>query len=423
MLKQTRIVKVVSKARFWASSFLLGMLILEFQGTRRAVAEELAETRDSLSGEVFGLEQLNSSGIRPYGLLLGGFVANLEGGNRTGSVGEGLLDFGVDIDFEEMGGWSGASLHLGAFAIFGDDPSEHLVGDFNAVSNIAAFNTVRLFQAWLQKEWRDGAIAMRIGQIAADDDFMVSENAGLFLNSAFGPLPTESGNIGAPIFPLGSPGLWGSVRITENTYFQIGVYSGDAGQEEINDHGLEFGLGGDRGYVIFLEGGTEVEIRGLPGVYKVGGFYHTGDFEDFGSGRTGSGNSSLYFAADQALFSESDADQGLGSFLRFGYSPSEERNTVRLYSDFGLTYGGLLPGRNSDVLGIAFSITRFGDDFLETVSGVGRPPAKTERILELTYQIPISPNITLQPDLQLILDPLEGQSDAVVFGLRVEAAF
>ncbi len=96
---------------------------------------------------------------------------------------------------------------------------------------------------------------------------------------------------------------------------------------------------------------------------------------------------------------------------------------MRLYSDFGLTYGGLLPGRNSDVLGIAFSITRFGDDFLETVSGVGRPPAKTERILELTYQIPISPNITLQPDLQLILDPLEGQSDAVVFGLRVEAAF
>ena len=203
MLKQTRIVKVVSKARFWASSFLLGMLILEFQGTRRAVAEELAETRDSLSGEVFGLEQLNSSGIRPYGLLLGGFVANLEGGNRTGSVGEGLLDFGVDIDFEEMGGWSGASLHLGAFAIFGDDPSEHLVGDFNAVSNIAAFNTVRLFQAWLQKEWRDGAIAMRIGQIAADDDFMVSENAGLFLNSAFWPIAYRIRQYRRPHFPTG----------------------------------------------------------------------------------------------------------------------------------------------------------------------------------------------------------------------------
>ena len=158
------------------------------------------------------------------------------------------------------------------------------MGDFNALSNIAAFNTVRLFQAWLQKEWRDGAIAMRIGQIGADDDFMVSENAGLFVNSAFGPLPTESANIGAPIFPLGAPGLWGSFRITENANFQFGIYSGDAGEEEVNDDGLKFGLGGGRGYVLFLEAGSEIEINGMPGVYKIGGFYHTGDFENFGSG-------------------------------------------------------------------------------------------------------------------------------------------
>ena len=423
MLQKIRTVKGVSKARVSAGRLLLGSLFLATQCRADAGAEEFGRTHDSLLAEPIGLDRLHSIGIRPYSVSIGEFVANIEGGNRTGSVWQGLIDFGVDIEFDESTNWRGTSLHLGAFAIFGDDPSEHLVGDFNALSNIAAFNTVRLFQAWLQKEWRDGAIAMRIGQIGADDDFMVSENAGLFVNSAFGPLPTESANIGAPIFPLGAPGLWGSFRITENANFQFGIYSGDAGEEEVNDDGLEFGLGGDRGYVLFLEAGSEIEINGMPGVYKIGGFYHTGDFENFGSGLMVEGNSSLYFVGDQALFSESDPNQGLGSFFRIGFSPREERNTVKFYSDFGFTYSGLLPGRNSDLFGIAFSITRFGDEFLDSISGASGPAGKTERILEITYQIPVSPWMTLQPDLQVIFDPLDGESDAVAIGLRFQAAF
>ena len=423
MLPPIRLINFLSEAGITTKWSLLGILFLAYPGTCPAGTEKLVDTRETVFCEAIGLKRFHASGIRPYGVLTAELVANLEGGNETGSVGLGLFDFGVDLDLEEMGGWSGADMHFGAFAIFGDDPTEDLVGDFNVLSNIAAFNTVRLFQAWLQQEWRDGAIAIRFGQIALDDDFMVSEGASLFLNSAFGVLPTESGNTGAPIFPLGAPGIWGKVSTTDSGYFQFGVYSGDAGDEEINDDGLEFGLGGDRGYVIFLEGGAEVEIHGLPGVYKFGGFYHTADFEDLGTGLTVDGNSSLYFSADQTLFTESDPDQGLGSFFRIGYSLGEERNTVRFHSDFGLTYSGIFPGRDSDILGIAFSVTRFGADFLASVANASGPSAKTERILEVTYQIPITPCITLQPDLQVIFDPLEGESDAVVVGLRVEAAF
>ena len=371
---------------------------------------------------VLGDDQRRRSALRPYGVLTGEFVANLGGGIRTGSVWEGLFDFGIDITLSGPMSESVAMIHLGALAISGNPPAENLVGSFNAASNIAAFDTLRLFQAWWQKEWREGALAIRIGQLTLDDHFMVSERAALFVNSVFGPLPTESGNLDAPIFPMGAPGIWGSIGKAERSQFRFGIYSGDAGEEAINDHGLEFGLGGSRGYAVFLEAGFEREIGGMPGRYKIGGFYHTGDFEDFDSGARITGNSSFYFVGDQALFSELDSNQGLSSFLRFGFAPRRERNRVTSYCDIGLTYWGLLPNRDSDLLGLAYSSTQFGDAFLRSAAATGRR-AKAERVLEVTYEAALNPWITLQPDLQVILDPHDGPNDVLLVGMRVKAVY
>ena len=367
-------------------------------------------------------DQTRSGRVHPYGLLTGEFVVNSGGGIRTGSIWEGVFDFGVDIESNWAMAESGASIHIGALGIFGNAPSEKLVGSFNAVSNVEAFSTLRLFRAWVQKEWRDGALAIRIGQLTLDDHFMVSENAALFMNSAFGPMPTESGNLDAPIFPSGALGLWSSIGNAERSYLQFGIYSGDAGEEAINDHGLDFGLGGSRGYVVLLEAGFEREIGGMPGRYKIGGLYHTGDFEDFGSGAMVEGNSSFYFTGDQALFSESDSTQGLSSFLRIGFTPHGERNRVTFYSDFGLTYRGFLPNRDSDLLGIAYSTTRFGDAFLGSAVATGRR-AKAEQVVEVTCGVAFNPWLTLQPDLQVILDPHDGPNDALLVGMRVKAAY
>lgn len=417
-----------------AGILVLGVLSLAVQCAAHGSADDLGgwhETESIGSNLLFTAErteprvsnrdQIGRGRVRPYGVLTGELVANTGGGIRTGSVWEGLFDFGVDIEFKRTMAESGTSLHVGALGIFGDAPSEKLVGSFNAVSNIAAFNTLRMFQAWVQKEWRDGALAIRVGQIALDDHFMVSENAALFMNSAFGPMPTESGNLDAPIFPLGAPGLWGSIGNVEKGYLQFGIYSGDAGEEAINDRGLEFGLGGSRGYAIALEAGFGREIGGMPGRYKVGGFYHTGDFGDFPSGTTVEGNSSLYFGADQALSSETDPTQGLSSFLRIG-TPRGKRNRVAFYSDFGLTYRGFLPNRDSDLLGIAYSTTRFGDAFLGSAVASGLRP-KAERVIELTCKIALNSRLTWQPDLQVILDPFEGSNDAFLVGMRIEAVY
>lgn len=57
-------------------------------------------------------------------------------------------------------------------------------------------------------------------------------------------------------------------------------------------------------------------------------------------------------------------------------------------------------------------------------SRLGRlPVTHQEVIIELTYQAPISQFLTLQPDLQLVLDANQSRRDAVVLGLRLQAKF
>lgn len=86
MLQKIRTVKGVSKARVSAGRLLLGSLFLATQCRADAGAEEFGRTHDSLLAEPIGLDRLHSIGIRPYSVSIGEFVANIEGGNRTGSV-------------------------------------------------------------------------------------------------------------------------------------------------------------------------------------------------------------------------------------------------------------------------------------------------------------------------------------------------
>ena len=87
------------------------------------------------------------------------------------------------------------------------------------------------------------------------------------------------------------------------------------------------------------------------------------------------------------------------------------RNLIGLEVDAGLTYKGLLPGRELDLTGIAASYGRIGsaarglagDTTLFT--GVAQPVRDYETVLEVTYLAQIAPWWVLQPDLQLIFHP------------------
>ena len=160
-----------------------------------------------------------------------------------------------------------------------------------------------------------------------------------------------------------------------------------------------------------------------------------------GIAATHSGNFGLYLVLDKMLWRQPDtATQGLAAFFRVG-NASPNRNLISLEVDAGLTYKGLFPGRELDLLGVAASYGRIGNaarrlDRNEVrFTGTGGTIRDYETVLEITYEARISPWWTLQPDFQLIAHPgghvappLAASSarpipNALVVGLRSSITF
>ncbi len=397
--------------------FVLSLLLTHgLRAEERLLLEGASHDTTSFqtTGDWLGRQLDNrETGVQPFFGYTGEFFSVLDGGNETGTSWQGLADFGADFYLETLLGIRGALVHIHGQSIHGDDPSE-FAGDINALSNIVGFNTSRLFQMWYEQEFGEGSISFRFGLIDLDDDFMIADSAGLFLNSGFGPLPTQSLNNAASIWPIGALGALLYTEPSENTYFQMGVYDGNIGDEEINDDGLHVKLGGVEGFIYMFEAGIISNILGRDGTYKVGGFYHSGEeFKDYNTGELVNGNTSIYLAINQEI---TDA---FTSWWRLGYSPDEEKNVVSLYTDFGINWMGPFGQRSEDILGIGFLHTDFGSDYVGANPGVSR----TESVLELTYQGVITPWFSIQPDLQIIFNPHEGRENAFVFGVRSQIVF
>jgi porin len=221
---------------------------------------------------------------------------------------------------------------------------------------------------------------------------------------------------------------------------RAGIFAGNAGdQGRNNQHGMRFRLGSDEGALIMAEAdyktNTGENAAGLPGTFKLGGFYHTAKFEDFETGKSHRGDYGFYAVADQAVYREpcrccakdptdggDKNEQGLNVFARVGGAP-EDRNIVSNYVEGGLNYKGLLPGRDDDVCGVACSFTRISDEFQS--DDAGHAQAHHETVLEFTYQAVLTPWLSVQPDVQYIFNPgaVQKQDDALVAGVRLNLTF
>src|SRR5262249_46168293 len=97
---------------------------------------------------------------------------NAHGGLRTGSRYLANLDLQLEIDGESA--WGRRGLEVFAYALYnnGHSVSADLVGDAQAISNIEAVETVRLYELW--GEWSFGADAshsLRFGLYDLNSEF------------------------------------------------------------------------------------------------------------------------------------------------------------------------------------------------------------------------------------------------------------
>lgn len=92
--------------------------------------------------------QLLDKGIDIYGSYAVEVWGNTAGCVKRGAVYTGLLDFGVEVNAEKLLGIPGLTFYNSWLWLSGRDASEDLAGNLLTISNIAGFNTFRLFELW-----------------------------------------------------------------------------------------------------------------------------------------------------------------------------------------------------------------------------------------------------------------------------------
>ncbi|MFN8627238.1 MAG: carbohydrate porin [Candidatus Binatia bacterium] len=242
--------------------------------------------RQNLTGNWNGIRPvLSAHGFEPYLTYTGLTWSNLAGGVDTSTVFDGFLNFGADADLGKAGAWNGLGFHADFHWWHGRLPTQVLIGGTPALalSGWEASHTLRVYNLYLRQSFGEDRWVIKVGQIAADTDFMVSRYGGIFLNGAFGDLPSQNLNIAAPVYPLAAPGFIALVEPLARLTGRFGAYTGDPGEDETSNHGFDWKLGNNAGYTFFSELATTAAVASRPGTYTLGGIYETGGVDQFGT--------------------------------------------------------------------------------------------------------------------------------------------
>ncbi|HEV8016317.1 MAG TPA: carbohydrate porin [Stellaceae bacterium] len=406
---------------------------------------------------------LDQSGIKAFAVETAETLGNPSGGVRTGAIFEGRLQAGVCVSLGKTPlGWSNSYIYADAFQIHGRGLSGNDLHNLFTVSNIEASRATRLHDLYFEQGWFGDTASVRIGQLAADDEFITSEYGNKFVNAMFGWPGLPSNDLpggGGPIYPLSTPGL--RVRYGQNGdgwAVLAAVFNGNPAGPQTSGNmnpvpqlrdpdGLAFNFNSDVFAIAEAQYGP-----GQPTTYKLGAWYHSGKFADqrFDTGglslasplssgipRTDVNDYSLYAVVDQTI--SGDGDSGVAGFLRAMGAPAD-RNLVSFYVDGGLNvFAPFAQKGDVAALGFAFghvsSAVQSLDRDFATLAGTPRPVQDYEAAVELTYQRTVAAGLQLQPDFQYVIhpgghaqDPTDPTgrtaiNDAVVLGLRATVTF
>ncbi len=325
-----------------------------------------APSRGNLLGDMFGLRTM----LGNYGISLGlqntvEVFGNATGGIKRGASGNGLAMLSVGLDTQKAFGWEGGTFNVSVLGIYGSNFSQGYLSTLQTSSGIAAAPTVRLWELWYQQELLGGRADVKFGQQSIDQEFMVSQGSGLFINTMMGwpMIPSADLYAGGPAYPLSSLGVRLRGRPTGNLTLLGGVFQDNPPGGPFDDDsqlrgstrwGGNFNLRtgaliiGEMQYAINQPAEGELDTagthRGLAGTYKLGAWFDTAKFPDqrFDDGGlsladpASSGNPKMhwhnygiYGVMDQTIWQpDPEEPRAIGIFARPMIAPAD-RNLVR----------------------------------------------------------------------------------------------
>jgi porin len=398
-------------------------------------------------------KSLADAGFAVGGFYLGETFANT-GGIDQGATYDGVLWTYLLGDLHKVGLWKGLCFYTDAYQIHGRSITADDVGSLARVSNYQALPSTRLSELWLEQHMFNDHLTVRVGQLTADTEFLLSSGGSHFLDSTWGwaTLPSFDLPGAGPSFPLATPGVRVALKPNDKWSLMLGVYNGDpAGAhctvdpEVCDDNGLDFRF--DSPPLLMAEGSYKYNQDGrLPGTIKVGGWnqfgtFHAQPFTSAAPTIAMTFNSvpieddwAIYAIIDQLVWPApgSEDKKGVGVFGRVIGAPTE-LNLVDFYADGGVTFTGMIPHRSEDTLGIGFAYTGISNDGHGFDVGPGLPRTRSqEALVEICYTAQLRTGWTFQPDFQYIWQPSGGAPEpssrgtvpnAAVWGLRTTINF
>ena len=366
-----------------------------------------------------------------------------KGGNSPGSsFFDGLLTTYADIDLEKLLGWKGGAIHANSFYLHGIGPSPS-ARDIFAVSNIEGVETLRLDELWFEQSLLEDKLKVRIGSLAVDSEFFISDSSALFINGTFGWPAATAANMaaGGPGYPLASLGVRVRYAPTDNLTVLAAVLNGSpadpfaADPQKNNPHGTSFRLQDPP--LLMVEGQYKYDVDGLPGTAKLGGWQQFNHYAPvFLNPDILETDRGLYGIIDQQIWKGGD-DKAVSIFARVAGSP-EAQSLIDAYVDTGIVFTGFVPNRTKDSFGAAFAYGNVSNDLRKAQAIPTNPNASDVisdycSVLEVNYIARISPGFSIVPDFQYIwnpggrissdADPAKPVPDAAILGVRTNISY
>lgn len=346
-------------------------------------------------------------------------TAVLDGGINQRSDWRELFVLDVEWDLEKAMGLAGATL----VAQFQHSTSESGgtidSGDFQAYSNIEVERSIdELYELWLQKEWLDGKLRVKVGKVDANTEFNYVDSAGAFANSSAGFSPTI---FTFPSYPNSAMSVNVFWQVNKSITWSYGFYDGANAVD-----GVETGRFGpstffsddqsdDYFHVLQVEKTWNSLGRFGSARASAGLWHHTGEFAKF-TGGIESGTTGAFLTFEQQLSGNTE-EQGYFGFAQYGWADSDVSE-----SEHHIATG---------FVARSIGITRDGDEagiYITHVDLSDKPGAgfeKNETAIDLYYNFSVTDYFSVQPEIQYIINPAGSSTtnDAFVAGVRAALSF
>jgi porin len=379
-------------------------------------------------------------------------LGNATGGTNQGARYDGLTQMLMQVDSQRALGYYGGLLNISALQYHGRSLSSDYLDTLQTASGIEADRATRLWELWYdQKFLEEDRLDIKIGQQSLDQEFIVNQNAGMFVNTMFGWPMVPSADLpgGGPAYPLSALGIRFKARPIDSITILAGVFNGSPSPnnaipdaQQADPSGTSFPLNGGALAIAEIQYSYPAlgsmlspdESEPLARVYKLGFWYDTEHFFDQEYDNTGlslanlsstgipqlhRGNYSIYALADQLVWVDpGEPDRTINLFGRAMGTPEVDRNLIDFGMNAGLVFHEPILHRDDDSLGIGMGYAHVSsraaalDKDTAINTGAFTPIRSGETYVEVTYQYAATPWLVLQPDVQYVFNPGGGLANA-----------